>query len=161
MNESFNIWIREAWCKLIMDHIDMIRSMIMEQRYERKLNAIRWWVKLVLYVKEYIREITIRKEHFIIRHLTSYKAEVVGKKKDMKWTLKLENVVASQGIGWVSHVFMQWLWLVPMNISYDMFMLMATITLLGMNIGSSYFICIFYLYCVHWFIMTTLLLIKI
>ncbi|KAI0510678.1 hypothetical protein KFK09_011287 [Dendrobium nobile] len=57
MAESFNSWIEEARSKLVVDLIDIIRGMLMEQRSYPPVPC----------VEEYIRDVTNRKEHFIIR----------------------------------------------------------------------------------------------
>ncbi|XP_020689434.1 uncharacterized protein LOC110104602 [Dendrobium catenatum] len=78
MAESFNSWIEEARSKPVVDLIDIIRGMLMEQRSHRKLNSNSWKNPLVPCVEEYIRDVTTRKEHFIIRQSTPTKAEVEG-----------------------------------------------------------------------------------
>ncbi|PKU68181.1 hypothetical protein MA16_Dca012850 [Dendrobium catenatum] len=78
MDESFNSWVEEARSKPVVDLIDMIRGMLMEQRAHRKSNAVSWRGPLVPCVDEYIRDVTTRKEHFIIRQSTATKAEVEG-----------------------------------------------------------------------------------
>ncbi|KAI0488264.1 hypothetical protein KFK09_028091 [Dendrobium nobile] len=78
MVESFNSGIEEARSKPVVDLIDIIRGMLMEQRSQRKLNSNSWKNPLVPCVEEYIRDVTTRKEHFIIRWSTPTKAEVEG-----------------------------------------------------------------------------------
>lgn len=67
MAESFNSWIGEARGKPVVDLIDMIRGMMMEQRAERKVMTLKWQGELFPFVDNYIREITTRKEQFIVR----------------------------------------------------------------------------------------------
>ncbi|KAI0498808.1 hypothetical protein KFK09_019703 [Dendrobium nobile] len=76
MSESFNSWVAEARNKPVVDLIDMIRGMMMEQRSQRKLNSYSWKGPLVPFVEDYIREITTRKDNFIIQKSTSTIAEV-------------------------------------------------------------------------------------
>ncbi|KAL0913410.1 hypothetical protein M5K25_016871 [Dendrobium thyrsiflorum] len=78
MAESFNSWIEEARNKPVVDLIDMIRGMLMEQRSQRKLRSASWKGSLVPFVEDYIRDITTRKDHFIICKSTSTKAKVEG-----------------------------------------------------------------------------------
>ncbi|PKU85898.1 hypothetical protein MA16_Dca011829 [Dendrobium catenatum] len=78
MAESFNSWIEEARNKSNVDLIDMIRGMMMEQRSQCKLHSASWKGPLVPFVEDYIRDVTTRKEYFIIRQSTSTKAEVEG-----------------------------------------------------------------------------------
>ncbi|PKU87576.1 hypothetical protein MA16_Dca025881 [Dendrobium catenatum] len=78
MAESFNSWIEEARNKPVVDLIDMIRGMMMEQRAQRKLHSTSWKGPLVPFIEDYIRDVTTKKEHFIIRQSTSTKAEVEG-----------------------------------------------------------------------------------
>ncbi|PKU59816.1 hypothetical protein MA16_Dca027652 [Dendrobium catenatum] len=78
MSESFNAWVEEARSKPVVDLVDMIRAMLMEQRSQRKQNSSTWKGLLVPHVEDYIRDITTRKEQFIIRLSTSVRAEVEG-----------------------------------------------------------------------------------
>ncbi|KAI0503818.1 hypothetical protein KFK09_014761 [Dendrobium nobile] len=76
--ESFNSWIVEARSKPVVDLVDIIRGMLMEQRAMRKMNSLTWHRELVPQAEEYIRNITTRKEHLIIRQSSVWKAEVEG-----------------------------------------------------------------------------------
>ncbi|XP_028550332.1 uncharacterized protein LOC114579560 isoform X2 [Dendrobium catenatum] len=78
MSESFNAWVEEARNKPVVDLVDMIRAKIMEQRSQRNVISSSWRGQLVPHVEEYIRDITTRKEHFIIRQSTLTKAKVEG-----------------------------------------------------------------------------------
>ncbi|XP_020676059.1 uncharacterized protein LOC110095035 [Dendrobium catenatum] len=78
MAESFNAWVEDARSKPVVDLIDTIRGMLMEQRSHRKSNSVSWNKPLVPCVEEYIREVTTKKEVFIIRQSTTTKAEVEG-----------------------------------------------------------------------------------
>ncbi|KAL0921330.1 hypothetical protein M5K25_008392 [Dendrobium thyrsiflorum] len=66
--ESFNSWITDARTKPVVDLIDLIRGKLMEQRAQRKMNSLTWQRELVPYVEEYIRDITTRKDHLVVRH---------------------------------------------------------------------------------------------
>ncbi|PKU80857.1 hypothetical protein MA16_Dca009268 [Dendrobium catenatum] len=48
----------------------------MEQRPARKMTSITWQHELVPHAEDYIREITTRKEHMLVRQSTNSKAEV-------------------------------------------------------------------------------------
>ncbi|XP_020683208.2 uncharacterized protein LOC110100134 [Dendrobium catenatum] len=74
--ESFNAWIVDARNKPVVDLVDMIRSKLMEQRAARKLLSITWQRDLVPNAEDYIREVTTRKEHMLVRQSTHSKAEV-------------------------------------------------------------------------------------
>ncbi|PKU78763.1 uncharacterized protein LOC110106129 [Dendrobium catenatum] len=74
--ESFNAWIMEARNKPVVDLIDMIRGKLMEQRARRKMTSWSWQCEIIPYAEEYIRDITTRKEHLIVRQSTTFKAEV-------------------------------------------------------------------------------------
>ncbi|XP_020680751.2 uncharacterized protein LOC110098307 [Dendrobium catenatum] len=78
MSESFNAWVEEARNKPVVDLVDMIRAKIMEQRSQRNVISSSWRGQLVPHVEEYIRDITTRKEHFIIHQSTLTRAEVEG-----------------------------------------------------------------------------------
>ncbi|PKU82610.1 hypothetical protein MA16_Dca019285 [Dendrobium catenatum] len=54
----------------------MIRGKLMEQRATRKMTSWSWQCEIVPYAEEYIRDITTRKEHLIVRQSTTFKAEV-------------------------------------------------------------------------------------
>ncbi|PKU63310.1 hypothetical protein MA16_Dca013354 [Dendrobium catenatum] len=76
--ESFNSWIVEARNKPVVDLVDIIRGMLMEQRDMRKMNSMTWHRELVPQEEEYIRNITTRKDHLIVRQSSVWKAEVEG-----------------------------------------------------------------------------------
>ncbi|KAI0518929.1 hypothetical protein KFK09_006366 [Dendrobium nobile] len=78
MSESFNAWVEDARSKPVVDLIDMIRVKVMEQRSQRKIISASWRSQLVPHVEEYIRDITTRKVHYIIRQSTSSRAEIEG-----------------------------------------------------------------------------------
>ncbi|XP_020676180.1 uncharacterized protein LOC114578331 [Dendrobium catenatum] len=74
--ESFNAWIVDARTKPVVDLIDTLRGKLMEQRLARKMMSITWQRELVSHAEDYIREITTRKEHMLVRQSTNSKAEV-------------------------------------------------------------------------------------
>ncbi|KAI0508164.1 hypothetical protein KFK09_014298 [Dendrobium nobile] len=76
--ESFNSWIVEARNKPVVDLVDIIHGMLMEQRAMRKMNSMTWHRELVPQAEEYIRNITTRKDHLIVRQPSVWKAEVEG-----------------------------------------------------------------------------------
>lgn len=71
----FNFWIEETKGMLVVDLGDMIRGMLMKKREEQKANSSRWQKELVPF-EEYIREKITKNVQFIIKHLTTYKAQV-------------------------------------------------------------------------------------
>ncbi|PKU74349.1 hypothetical protein MA16_Dca003552 [Dendrobium catenatum] len=73
--ESFNAWIVDARTKPVVDLIDTLRGKLMEQRSVRKMMSITWQRELVPHSEDYIREITTRKEHMLVRQSTNSKAE--------------------------------------------------------------------------------------
>ncbi|XP_020682036.2 uncharacterized protein LOC110099280 [Dendrobium catenatum] len=64
--------------KPAVDLIDLVRGKVMEQRAQRKMTSLTWQRELVPNVEEYIRDITTRKDHLVVRQASNFKAEVEG-----------------------------------------------------------------------------------